>query len=251
MSSDRNIKLLISYDGTEFSGWQRQDGSRTVQGEIESALKKIHKHEIKLTGSGRTDAGVHAAGQAANFYTPLKNMEASRFVPALNGLLSQDVRILEASQAGSDFHARFDAKARIYRYYFVAGRRAAAREYRYSVQLWRHPRIDTLNSYGRQLLGERDCTVFASPADASRSRRRHINMCRFFIEGDRLVFEISANAFLWKMARSIAGTLLRCEEKGISAEEFRALAASGDRRLAGPALPPQGLFLWKVEYYRV
>ena len=140
----RNIRLLIAYDGTGFSGWQRQKrkisagdsisaggsasrggpGRRTVQGELEAALEKIHKETVHLTGSGRTDAGVHAAGQTANFYTSISGMEAGRFVPALNGILSRDIRILEAREAAPDFHARFDAKARTYRYHFICGRPA-------------------------------------------------------------------------------------------------------------------------------
>jgi tRNA pseudouridine38-40 synthase len=251
----RNIRLLISYDGTDFSGWQRQAGEgedrdRTVQGEIEKALEIIHRKKIRLTGSGRTDAGVHAAGQTANFYTDIESMGADRFVPALNSLLPRDLRILEAGEAAPDFHARFDARIRTYRYFFICGRDALPAERRYCLRLWRRPRLDILNSYGRELLGERDCTVFAGAGDKSRSRSRDIRAARFFIEGDKLVFEASANAFLWKMVRSMAGTMLHYEEKGTTPEEFRAIAGSGDRSLAGPTLPPEGLFLWNIDYGR-
>jgi tRNA pseudouridine38-40 synthase len=254
---------LIAYDGTDFSGWQRQENFspgqdlnrkggkiRTVQGTIEAALERIHKTRVPLTGAGRTDAGVHAAGQAANFYTSVKGMAAERFVPALNGLLPQDVRILEARNAAADFHARFDAKSRTYRYAFVCGRHGLPQELRYAHQLWRRPRLELLNAYARFLLGERDCSVFAVPRDKSQSRSRYISQAYFFAERDLLIFEISANAFLWKMVRSVAGTLLYYEEKGLPPGEFAALMASGDRGLAGPTLPPKGLSLWKVEYYR-
>jgi tRNA pseudouridine38-40 synthase len=247
---ERNIRLLIAYDGTDFSGWQRQGKSRTVQGEIEAALGKIHRRQITLTGSGRTDAGVHARGQTANFYTEIKNMEPGRFVPALNSLLPQDVRILEAVEALSDFHARFDAKKRTYHYRFICGRPALPHESRYSLQLWRRPRIDLLNGYSRLLLGERDCSVFASPRDPSESRNRYIFNACFFVQGDMLIFEISANAFLWKMVRSAAGTLLHYEEQGLSQGEFKDILDSGDRKLAGPTLPAKGLFLWQIDYYR-
>jgi tRNA pseudouridine38-40 synthase len=248
----RNIKLLISYDGTDFSGWQRQRSSleRTVQGVIEAALEKMHKEKVNLTGSGRTDAGVHAAGQAANFYTSIRSIPADRFVPALNSLLPQDVRILEAAETLPDFHARFDAKMRTYRYQIICGRRALPHEGRYALQLWRYPRLDILNDYGRLLLGERDCSLFASPQDSSKSRSRYISQAHFFIQGDMLVFEISANAFLWKMVRSVLGTLLYYEERGIPAEQLKSAIDSGDRRLAGPTAPAHGLFLWKVDYYR-
>ncbi|MDR1899580.1 MAG: tRNA pseudouridine(38-40) synthase TruA [Treponema sp.] len=246
----RNIRLLIAYDGTDFAGWQRQKGLRTVQGEIEAALEKLHGKKVALTGSGRTDAGVHAAGQVANFYTGIQSIGADRFVPALNSLLPQDIRVLESAGAADDFHSRFDAKRRTYRYRFVCGRQGLPHETRYSLQLWRRPRIDLLNDYCRLLLGERDCSAFASAGDSSRSRNRYLFQACFFPEGDGLVFEISANAFLWKMVRTVAGTLLRCEEQGLGTEEFAEVLASGRRNAAGPCLPPRGLFLWKIDYYR-
>ncbi|MDR1908348.1 MAG: tRNA pseudouridine(38-40) synthase TruA [Spirochaetaceae bacterium] len=245
----RNIKLIVAYDGTDFSGWQRQEGARTVQGSIEGALETLHRQPVPLTGSGRTDAGVHAVGQAANFYTGIAGMEAPRFVPALNSLLPPDVRIMEASEAAASFHARFDAKLRTYRYFFIAGRRGLPMETRYRVRLRRSPRLDRLNGYARLLLGETDCTLFASPRDTSRSRSRLIRQAWFFVQGDTLVFEISANAFLWKMVRTVAGTLLDWEERDLPLEEARNLIRSGDRASAGPALPPEGLFLWKVDYF--
>jgi len=256
----RTIKLLIAYDGTEFCGWQRQDGSQgtlvpTVQGVIEAALETMHRHPVALTGAGRTDSGVHAAGQAAHFHTDIESIPAPRFVPALNGLLPQDVRILEAAEAPADFHARFDARTRTYRYFCICGRHALPHESRYALQLWRHPRVDLLNAYCRLLLGERDCSIFAASErgtehDTSKSRSRYISRAAFFAEGSRLVFEISANAFLWKMVRSIAGTFLHYEECATPPEQLQDIIASGTRDLAGPTLPPQGLFLWKVDYYR-
>lgn len=251
----RTIALLIAYDGTDFAGWQRQDRqgrekNRTVQGTLEGALEKLHKHPVSLTGSGRTDAGVHAAGQTAHFYTDIRTIPPERFVPALNSLLPQDVRVLRAWQAQADFHARFDAKSRTYRYRLICGRHGLPQELRYSLQLWRYPRLDVLNGYARLLRGELDCSLFAVSRDPSKSRSRYLFGSSFFIQGDTLIFEITANAFLWKMVRSILGTLLFYEEKGLPPEDFKRLLASGDRRLAGPTVPPQGLSLWKVAYYR-
>jgi tRNA pseudouridine38-40 synthase len=253
----RNIKLLIAYDGTDFSGWQRQNRTggpccreRTVQGVIEAALEKIHKQPVRLTGSGRTDAGVHAAGQVANFYTNIQRMEAERFVPALNSLLPQDVRIMEARETLPDFHSRFDARSRTYRYRLICGRPGLPHELRYSLQLWRRPRLDLLNDYARLFRGEMDCSLFAWPRDPSESRSRHFFHVGFIPDGDSLIFEIKANAFLWKMVRSIVGTLLYCEEHSVSPPELKQLIASGDRSRAGPTVPPAGLFLWKVEFFR-
>jgi tRNA pseudouridine38-40 synthase len=269
----RTIKLIIAYDGTDFLGWQRQDGqssrlkesarlkeslrlekARTVQGIIEAALEKMHGHPVALAGAGRTDSGVHARAQAASFQTDIESIKPDRFVPALNSLLPSDVRIMEAGEAAPDFHARFSARMRTYRYFFITGRQAMPHENRYALQLWRVPRIDILNSYCRLLPGERDCAIFASrgggagSGDTSKSTFRNITHAAFLAEGGRLVFEISANAFLMKMVRSAAGTFLHYEERDTPSAQLGDIIASGDRSLAGPTLPPQGLFLWKVDY---
>ena len=249
-ASGRNIKLILAYDGTDFLGWQRQGAGRTVQAALENALEKIHKKPVALTGSGRTDTGVHAAGQCANFYTSIQSMEAGRFVPALNSLLPPDVRVLDAAETRRDFHARFDARLRTYRYYFVTRREAPPWELRYAWHLRRRPDIARLNEYARLFRGEMDCSAFAVPTDKSKSRSRYISRASFFIEGDRLVFEISANAFLWKMVRSIVGTFLRCEEKGFESDRLWEIIESRDWNLSGPIAPAEGLFLWKIDYYR-
>jgi len=256
----RTVKLRLAYDGTDFSGWQRQASPRepaqgaaaprSVQECVEAALARMHGRPVAVVGAGRTDSGVHAVGQVAGFRTDIKSIEPGRFVPALNALLPRDVRILDARETLPDFHARFDAGSRTYRYRFVCGRIALPHENRYALWLRRKPRVDLLNAYCRRLLGEIDCSVFAAAGDPSKSRSRHVRRAVFFPEADGLVFEISANAFLWKMARSVAGTLLRLEERGSPPEALRDVVDSGDRALAGPTLPPRGLFLWKVDYRR-
>ena len=245
----RNIKLKLAYDGSDFFGWQKQEkGTRTVQGLIEDALEKIHKRPVTLTGSGRTDTGVHAAAQVANFYTSIQSMDAERFVPALNSLLPKDVRILDAQDTSLDFHARFDARKRCYRYYFITRRQVLPWELRYAWHIRRCPDLNRLNEYARLLKGEMDCTAFAVPTDKSKSRHRYIFGASFFIEGDKLVFEITANAFLWKMIRSIAGTLIRCEEKALNSAFLYELIQSRNRSLTGPTAPPEGLFLWRIDF---
>jgi tRNA pseudouridine38-40 synthase len=244
----RTIGLIIAYDGTAYCGWQRQKKDPSVQQTLEEALEKIHKHPVHLAGSGRTDSGVHAAGQAAHFISSLRSMAAERFVPALNRLLPPDVRVLSAAAAPPGFHARFDARARTYRYFFTGKRQALPWERRFALELFRQPDISLLNGYARLFRGEMDCSVFASPRDTSKSRIRYIYGASFFVQGDLLVFEIRANAFLWRMVRSVTGTLLHYEQKGFSAASFGDLLKSGDHALAGPTLPPAGLFLWKVDY---
>jgi len=256
----RNIKLIIAYDGTDFCGWQRQAAhlqnkrltpTRTVQGIIEDALEKMHGRSVNLTGSGRTDSGVHAIGQAANFYTDMNSIPAERYAPALNSLLPKDVRILETCEVYNDFHARFSAKSRLYRYQFIC-RSTLPHESRYNLRLHRYPQIELLNAYGRIILGETDCSIFAGAGDnavkAGKSKNRYIYKAHFYIEKDQLIFEIRANAFLRSMVRSIAGTFLHYEETSTQPEKLQDIIAAGKRSLAGPTLPPQGLFLWQVEY---
>jgi len=244
---NRNIKLIIAYDGTDYCGWQRQDNGITVQAVIEKSLEKMHGRNVSLTGSGRTDAGVHAIGQAANFYTDIESIPAERFAPALNALLPHDIRILESNEASGDFHARFSAKARTYHYQFLC-RPALPHESRYHVRLYRFPRVELLNTYGRLILGETDCSIFAGTSDNNKSKTRYIYKSYFYIENGRLIFEICANAFLRNMVRSIAGTFLHYEEKDTEPEKLLEIIASKKRNLAGPTLPPQGLFLRRVEY---
>jgi tRNA pseudouridine38-40 synthase len=249
----RNIALTISYDGTGFLGWQRQSEKaagkgRTVQEEIERALGKMHGHPVPLIGSGRTDSGVHAAGQVANFATDIASIPAERFAVALNSLLSRDVRILRSREVSASFHSRFDARARTYRYFIHCARTPLAHELPYVWHLGRWPDVACLNRMASYLTGEIDCTTFAAAGDASKTRYRYLYNASFFVDGDRLVFEISANAFLWKMVRSITGTLIELESKGADPAEFGRRLAARDRREAGATAPGQGLFLWSVRY---
>lgn len=250
MTELRTIRLLLAYDGTDFSGWQRQERDRSVQGVLEAALERMHKTPVPLTGAGRTDSGVHAAGQVAHFRSPIASIPAEKYVPALNALLPRDCRILEAHDGSPDFHARFDAKSRTYRYFIVCGRHALPHELRYAWQRWKRPDIPRLNAMAASLLGETDCSTFATPKDPSESRHRYVSLARFFPQGDTLVFEITANAFLWKMVRSVVGSLLHYEDLGASPEDFSEVVRSRDRSRAGPTAPPQGLFLSRVDYYR-
>jgi tRNA pseudouridine38-40 synthase len=253
----RNIMLTLAYDGSNYSGWQRQEArkkcplsanTRTVQGVVEGALGKLQKAPVALTGSGRTDTGVHAAAQVANFFTSIQSMEACRFVPALNSLLPYDVRVLDAREVSADFHARFNARLRTYRYFFITGCEALPWELRYAWHIRRQPNIILLNEYAGLFRGEMDFTAFAIPGDKSKSRFRYIANACFFFEGDKLVFEITANAFLWKMVRSIVGTLIRFEEKKLNPCYLREVIESRNRKLTGPTAPPEGLFLWKIEF---
>lgn len=249
----RNILLIISYDGSRFHGWQAQqvrgcEEDRTVQGVIESALAKMHGHRVPLIGSGRTDSGVHAVGQAANFYTDIASIPEDRFVPALNSLLPRDVRILSSRSVHPDFNARFSARGRTYRYFLNCALTPFAHEIPYSWHIGRRPDLVTLNRMAAYLCGEIDFTTFTAAGDQSPSRCRYMYGASFFPEGNKVVFEISANAFLWKMVRSLTGTLLHLEKSGAAPEVFKQILDERNRSLAGPTAPAEGLFLWHVRY---
>jgi tRNA pseudouridine38-40 synthase len=270
MPSKRNIRLVLSYDGTDFGGWQRQKNARSVQGELEGALERMHGHAVPTLGAGRTDSGVHAMGQVANFYTDIAGIEAGRFLPALNKLLPRDVRILEAGEADFDFHARYDARLRRYRYFVLCSPFADPMRLRYAHRLRRRPDLASLNAAAALVLGEIDFTTFSSAKDLSASRSRFVQESAFRWEGDMLVYQVAANAFLWRMVRSLVGSMLHYETRaaddvgcpakkspssGLSARAARCAELMGealrskDRELAGPTAPARGLFLWNIEYY--
>ena len=252
----RNILLTVSYDGTDFCGWQRQDKSdggkpvRTVQGEIESALAKIHKVPVALTGSGRTDSGVHAFRQAANFFSPIDSIPAEKYVPALNAFLPNDIRIVGSKEVGEDFSSRFSATSRTYRY-FIHTKNPFASEMRFVWAIHHEPNLAVLNEMASHLRGELDCATFAAAGDASLSTCRYIENAHFFRDEKNpavIVFEICANAFLWKMVRSLVGSLVFFEKSGKSPAYFKEVLDSRDRKRAGPTAPPTGLFLYSVSF---
>ena len=249
----RNILLTISYDGTDFCGWQRQDFAdkgkavRTVQATVEEALEKLHKQKINLTGSGRTDSGVHAFAQAANFFSPVDSIPVEKYPVALNCFLPQDVRIMDAKVVPDDFSSRFSATSRVYRY-FINMEKPFASETRYVWSINHKPDIKVLNEMASCLRGEIDCAAFAASGDQSLSTKRYIDNAHFFIEGRNLVFEIEANAFLWRMVRSLTGSLIHFEKMGKSPEYFKQVLESCDRKKAGPTAPATGLFLYEIKF---
>jgi len=264
MPVERPIQLKIAYDGTDFAGWQRQKDERSVQEELEKALTTMHGHKVTVTGAGRTDSGVHARGQVAGFFTDIASIPAEKFALALNALLPRDLRVVSSAEAPADFHARFDASLRIYRYFITCAQNPDPIALRYSWFWPRRPSIAALNAMAATVQGEHDFSAFASIKDKSASPCRYVQDSSFWFEGERLVYQISANAFLWRMVRSLVGTMLRVssevstfpEASGAaegsdvidSARIVRGILDSKDRSLAGPTAPPQGLFLWNVEY---
>lgn len=244
----RNIRLTLAYDGTSFQGWQVQANGRTVQGMLLSALERMHRHPVQVHAAGRTDSGVHAVGQVANFVTDIESIPAERVALALNSLLPQDVRVVESFEVPTGFHARFDARRRTYRYYLLTAPVGMPHQRLYSFRLLDQPDVARLNRLASRLVGEHDFTTFCAPSESSPSKVREVYAASFHVEGMHTVFTICANGFLWRMVRSIVGTLIELCARGDSEEEIDRLIRSRDRSLAGTTAPPQGLFLYRVEY---
>ena len=246
--TERNIRLLLGYDGTDFCGWQRQDNGRTVQGVLETALQTVHKHHVTTHAAGRTDSGVHAAGQVVNFLSDIAGIPEEKYTAALNSILPRDVRVLSSRRVDDSFHARFSARAREYRYYLYPSIPCPPHLARYCWAVRRMPNTRILNAFAGDLVGNLDFATFAAAGDSSASTVRTVDTAVFFIEGPFVVFKIRANAFLMRMVRSLVGTILGLERTDAKRDAMRELLEAGERKLAGETAPPWGLFLHEVLY---
>ncbi|MBN2737558.1 MAG: tRNA pseudouridine(38-40) synthase TruA [Spirochaetales bacterium] len=244
----RNIMCVIAYDGTDFWGWQVQDEGRTVQGEIEKVLKTMTGENIRVTAAGRTDTGVHSTGQVINFSASMDNIPLDKIPLALNYYLPHDVRVLEAREVDCDFSSRFSATARLYRYYMYESPCSLPHLNRYAWRLIHHPDIRRLNKMASFFRGERDYTTFSNAKDASLSKKRNIHSAVFYYQNSQLVFEIKADSFLYRMVRSIVGSLIEFEKKAYDPYHIDEIIKKEKRELAGTTAPAHGLFLEKVFY---
>jgi tRNA pseudouridine38-40 synthase len=239
------LKLTLEYDGTEFRGWARQPGHRTVEGVVREALDAVFARWDGLAVAGRTDAGVHASGQVASVDVeggPLPE----RVAEALSTVLPDDVAVVAAETAGQDFHARFSARSRSYRYRVLARRTRSPLEAR-RVLWWPRPVDDDALATAAALLpGEHDFRAFTPVETQHEVFRRDIRAASWERDGDRLDFTISADSFLRHMVRTLVGTML---ELGPAApRQLEALLDGRSRVEAGPTAPPCGLYLERVEY---
>lgn len=244
----RNIRLKIAYNGKNYAGWQVQENDVTVQGEIEKALEVIHKEKVKLTGSGRTDSGVHARGQVANFKSRNTSVPDWKFALALNSLLPSDIRILESAETCIDFNSRYDAVERVYTYYITDNPSLMPWERDFSLFVNRKLDMEKLNSIASAVTGTHDFSSFSAPMPLHVSPVRSIYSSAFYSSYPFVIYKISGNGFLRKMVRSITGTILDlyAEEKG--REDFIEIMNSRNRSLAGTTAPARGLFLESVIY---
>ena len=244
----RNVKLIIAYDGTDYKGWQIQTSGPTIQGVIEDKLGIILNQKTAITGSGRTDAGVHALNQVAHFMTH-SNIEPESLKKGLNSLLPPDIVVKELNEVDADFHARYGAKSRVYKYLIWRGEHFSPFYRRFSWQVHHLLNLEEMRKAAECLIGWHDFASFQGTGSASRSSEREI--MRLTIRGRAkgwMVTTIEASAFLRHMVRNIMGTLIEVGKGSMTVEEFRYIFESKDRGMAGITAPPQGLFLKKVKY---
>jgi tRNA pseudouridine38-40 synthase len=241
----RNIKLEIEYDGTDFYGWQIQPKLRTAQGEIQDKLETILGHKINLIGAGRTDVGVHALGQAANFKTT-NELSKNSIINGLNGLLPDDIVIKRIEEVDLNFNSRYNAKSRLYKYRIYLGRTAIWRKYVWEVLYSLN--LENILEATKKIQGEHDFSSFCV-AESTKDN----NACRVFSaiwekSSDELIFKIEADRFLHAMVRSLVGTLVEVGRGYFSVSDFVNIMEVKDRKKAGPTAPACGLYLVEVKY---
>ncbi len=244
----RNIKLVIEYDGKEFNGWQKQPNKLNIQGTIEQVIESITGEEVELNASGRTDAGVHAYGQVANFKTN-SNIPIDKFAIAINSNLKKSIRIISAEEVDEKFHSRLSCKKKTYRYVINNSEISSAIYRNLETHIPQKLNIEKMKEAIRYFEGEHDFKAFKSSGTSSKSSVRTIYKAELVeLPNRRIYIELTGNGFLYNMVRIISGTLVEVGLEKIEANEIRRIIELGDRNLAGKTLPPNGLYLLNVEY---
>ncbi len=245
----RNIKLVVAYRGAAYHGWQRQaDGLDTIQQRLEEALVRVVRRPVVVFGAGRTDAGVHAAGQTANFYTTNFAVPLGGLVAATNSRLPGDIAVLSAADMPAGFHASRSATAKTYRYRIYVAPRRPVELHGLVYHFWRPLEVEPMRQAAALLVGSRDFRGFASSADPRENTVRTILRCEVAEAGSEIHVTVCGSGFLYKMVRNIVGTLIEVGGGLWPVERGAQPLASGDRRDAGPTAPPDGLTLVCVHY---
>ena len=243
----RNIKLVIEYDGKDFNGWQKQPNKLNIQGEIENVIANITKEEVELTASGRTDAGVHALGQVANFKTN-SQIPIEKFPIAINSQIKNSIRIKSAEEVDERFHSRFNCKRKTYRYVIDNSKYGSAIYRNLSYHVSTKLNVDEMKKAIKYFEGEHDFKAFKSSGTSSKSSVRTIYKAIIKEKDENIIIELTGNGFLYNMVRIIVGTLVEVGLGKIDSKEIPDIIESKDRQRSGKTLPPQGLFLLEVEY---
>jgi tRNA pseudouridine38-40 synthase len=241
----KNFKITLEYDGTDFHGWQRQPGLRTIQGTVEEALERVLRLPVTVNGAGRTDAGVHATGQVCNFTadTPRTPREIGG---ALSSLLPEDIQVRRVDEADPGFHARFSATGRRYVYYMRTEPSAIWRRYAHVVAF--DLDLEAMRAASARLTGERDFASFTPIRSADVPTLCDLREVSIAAKDEVIAVTIRADHFLHHMVRVIVGTLIEIGRGRMTPEHMETILCKKDRTAAGPTVPPNGLFLVEVEY---
>ena len=243
----RNVKLTIEYDGKDFNGWQKQPNKLNIQGEIERAIENVTGEKVELIASGRTDAGVHALGQVANFKTN-SNFPIEKFPIAINSQIKNSIRIKSAEEVDERFHSRFNCKRKTYRYVIDNSKYGSAIYRNLSYHVPTKLNVEKMKKAIKYFEGEHDFKAFKSSGTSSKSSVRTIYKAIIKEKNENIIIELTGNGFLYNMVRIIVGTLVEVGLGKIEPKEIPDIIESKDRQRAGKTLPPQGLFLLEVEY---
>lgn len=245
----RNIKLILEFDGTGFHGWQAQTGTgqRTVQEEIERSILQLVQEHVRAVSSGRTDAGVHAFGLVANFHTE-STIPGTAWAPALNRILPSDVRVLSSEEAREDFHARFSATGKTYRYLVLNTPEPTAIFRDHAWHIAKPLRMKAMREAALCLTGRHDFSSFRASQCNAETPIRTLRSIEIRRKGVFIEFTLAADAFLMHMARNIVGTLVETGLGRFSPEDVKRILRSRSRSAAGITAPPQGLYLMHVSY---
>ena len=243
----RNIKLTIEYDGKEFNGWQKQPNKLNIQGTIEKAIQELTGEEVELNASGRTDAGVHALNQVANFKTN-SNIPIEKIAIALNSKLKKSILIKSAEEVDERFHSRLTCKRKTYRYVINNSKYGTAIYRNMEFHIPQKLDIAKMKEAVKYFEGEHDFKAFKASGTSSKSSIRKIYKAEVIQNEDRIYIELTGNGFLYNMVRIIAGTLVDVGLGNIAPEEITNIINEGKRQNAGKTLPAHGLFLVSVEY---
>jgi tRNA pseudouridine38-40 synthase len=255
VSNQRNIKLLLAYDGTHYAGWQKQKSEPSIQAAIETKIHVMTGEDVCLHGAGRTDAGVHALGMVANFYTS-SGIPCKGFLKGLNSMLPDDIRLLQVTEAAPDFHARRSAKAKTYLYFISCGPVQVPTERLYAAYVYEKLDIQAMEKGLTALLGTHDFSSFEAAGSRDPEIKTGRGAVRTLFEvgievqqsGERLQFFCKGDGFLRHMVRNIVGTMLEVGKGKVAPTEIKKILTARDRAAAGPTAPPQGLFLKQVHY---
>ena len=243
----RNLKLTLAYDGSEYHGWQIQPNLPTVQGTLKEAVEKLVNHSVNVTGSGRTDAGVHAQGQVANFET-IRSIDTDAVLRGLNALLPRDIRILQVEEVTPEFHARRSARSKTYEYHVWRQWIVSPFHCRYVYAFPYEMNDAAIDLASRCFVGTHDFTSFCATATEVEDRVRTVYEAEWQRGADEWIFRVRGNGFLQYMVRTMVGTLLHVGTGKLQAADIPSMFDARDRRVAGPCVPACGLHLIRVDY---